>query len=136
MTQHHFIGRLPKDGDLLESLGALCRERECTRGSVQLIGALQRARLGFYLQQEQRYLTHDVAANSEILVGLGNISLKDGQPFVHLHLTLGLENGTVLGGHAMTGCIVFAAEVVLQPLDGEPLVRELDAPTGLPLWKV
>jgi hypothetical protein len=135
MANDHFLGRLPKGGDLLESLNTICADRGYTRGTVQLIGALEKAALGFYRQAEQRYVSHEVDENVEILAGLGNISIKDGKPFVHLHLTLGREDGTCLGGHAMPGCIVFACEAALLPLEGPELVRAPDQPTGLPLWR-
>ena len=127
--------RLPKGADLLEALNALCKDQNITRGTVQLIGAVERATLSFYRQDEQKYYDHALPEPLEILSGLGNVSLKDGQPFVHLHLILGRESGECLGGHAMPGCIIFACEACITPLEGAPLVRELDSPTGLPLWK-
>lgn len=131
----HFMGRLPKGSDLLESLNALCAEQNITRGSVQLIGALEKAALSFYLQDKKEYVSHDFDEPNEILAGLGNVSIKDGKPFVHLHLTLGMEDMRCVGGHAMPGCVVFACEAIIQPLEGAPLVRGFDEPTGLPLWE-
>lgn len=131
----HFLERLPKDADLIDTLNALCAERGVERGVVQLIGALQKGKLGYYIQSEQRYVFHEVNEAVEILVGLGNISLKDGKPFVHLHLTLSKQDCSTMGGHAMPGCVIFAAECAIFPLEGAPLVRELDTATGLPLWK-
>ncbi len=130
-----FMGRLPKDADLLQALTAVCREHGVSRGSVQLIGALQQARLGYYNQDTQQYHIQDFPQHLEILAGLGNVSLKDGQPFVHLHLTLSNSEFGCVGGHAMEGCILFAAEAIVTRIDGPPLIRGLDEPTGLPLWK-
>ncbi|THB65724.1 MAG: DNA-binding protein [Desulfovibrio sp.] len=127
--------RLPTDADLLKALTDICVENSIERGTVELIGALRKAVTGFYLQDEQRYQAHVFDEPLEILSGLGNVSLKDGAPFVHLHLTLGRGNGECLGGHAMEGCVIFAAEACITPIDGPALVRELDEVTGLPLWK-
>jgi predicted DNA-binding protein with PD1-like motif len=130
-----FLGRLPKDADLIETLNAICAEQGIERGVVQLIGAVQKAKLGYYIQAEQRYVFHEVNEAMEILSGMGNVSLKDGKPFVHLHLTLSKQDCSTMGGHAMPGCVIFAAECAIFPIEGAPLVRELDAATGLPLWK-
>ncbi len=130
-----FLGRLPKGADLLEALTAICTERGYTRGTVQVIGALERASVGFYHQDTKRYTTHEVNENVEVLAGQGSVSIKDGAPMVHLHLVLGREDGSCLGGHAMPGCVVFAAEATILPLEGPPLVRAFDEATGLPLWK-
>ncbi|AGW15078.1 PPC domain-containing DNA-binding protein [Megalodesulfovibrio gigas] len=130
----HLLKRLPKGADLLDALTAVCKEHNITRGSVQVIGALEKAMLGFYLQDEQRYINHAVDENVEILIGVGNVSIKDGEPFIHLHLTLSRHDGSCLGGHAVAGCPIFAAEACILQLEGDPLVRGLDEATGLYLW--
>lgn len=131
----HIMDRLPKDADLLESLTKLCEENGIKRGSVQVIGALQQAELAYYRQDEQKYIHHTVAEEVELISGLGNVSIKDGRPFVHLHLVLSRENGECIAGHACPGCTIFASEAIIMELEGPDLVRELDTPTGLPLWR-
>jgi len=126
--------RLPKGEDLLDALVAICREKKITKGHISLIGALEKAVLGYYPQDTRRYVTHTLDAGTEILAGLGNISLKDGQPAIHLHLTLLQGDFTITGGHAMPGNILFAGEACITPLGGPLLNRGLDAATGLPLW--
>ncbi len=127
--------RLPKGEDLLTALIAVCREKNITKGHVSLIGALEKAVLGYYPQDTRKYVTHTLDAGTEILAGLGNVSLKDGQPIVHLHLTLLQGDFTITGGHAMSGNIIFACEACITPLAGPSLHRGLDAATGLPLWE-
>lgn len=126
--------RLPKGEDLLEALVTICREKGITKGHISCIGALEKAVLGYYPQESRRYLTHTVDAGTEILAGLGNVSLKDGEPAIHLHLTLLQSDFTLTGGHAMPGCLIFAGEACFSPLDGPRLHRGLDPATGLPLW--
>jgi uncharacterized protein len=129
------MARLPKGIDLLAALETLCAETGLTRGLVQVIGALEHSVVGYYRQGERRYVDMEIKENVEILSGLGNVSLKDGKPFVHLHLVLGREDGSCVGGHAMPGCLIFAAEAALFALDGPPLEREYDPETGLALWR-
>ncbi len=126
--------RLAKDADLLEELARVARENGITKGSIQVIGALQKASIGFYRQEEQKYESHDIDAEVELLAGMGNISMKDGEPFVHLHLMLGLDDGAAKGGHAMEGCTIFAAEAVITEIPGAALNRVFDESTGLFLW--
>ena len=56
------------------------------------------------------------------------------QPFVHLHLTLSDETGAASGGHAMSGCRIFAAEAAIQVAEGPEKHRVFDEATGLFLW--
>ncbi len=126
--------RLTHGGDLVPELERLAAQHGLTRGTVQVIGALKGAMLGFYQQEEKRYQIQAVSCPVEILSGLGNISLRDGRAMVHLHLVISGEDGHCLGGHAMRDCIIYAAEAVLTEVEGPPLVRTLDETTGLSLW--
>ncbi len=128
--------RLPKGMDLLCALRSACDARGITKAAVQVIGALTCARLGYYLQDERRYVSYELPEHCEILMGAGNVSLKDAEAFVHLHLTLSRSDGSTLGGHAMEGCPIFAAEALLLPVPGPDLTRGFDEPTGLFLWQV
>lgn len=128
--------RLPKGADLVAALTDACATRGITKGAIQVIGALERATLGYYLQDERRYVSFDLPEHCEVLCGAGNVSLKDGGTFVHLHLTLSRSDGSCLGGHALEGCPIFAAEAFILPVPGADLARGFDEPTGLFLWQV
>jgi uncharacterized protein len=67
----------------------------------------------------------------EIASGLGNVSLRDGEPFIHLHLVVSGPDGSAVGGHAMEGCRAFVVEAYFRALAGEPPERQ-EAP-GMPL---
>ncbi|MUM78701.1 DUF296 domain-containing protein [Pseudodesulfovibrio sp. F-1] len=126
--------RLQKGEDLVAELTRVCRENNITRGAVQVIGAMEQARLGYYHQDARTYETHAIDQHVEILAGIGNVSLLDGEAFVHLHLTLGDSTCRCMGGHAMEGNIIFAAEAIITEIPGDTLSRTFDEPTGLKLW--
>jgi predicted DNA-binding protein with PD1-like motif len=96
---------------------------------------LKSAKLGFYDQHKHEYSEHMLSAPQEIASCVGNISIKEGEPFVHAHVVLGDENGNVKAGHLLEGK-VFAAEIHLFELLGEKIERENDAVTGLSLWDI
>ena len=50
---------------------------------------------------------------------------------VRLHLVLSRSDGSCLGGHAMEGCPIFAAEALILPVPGPALARGSGEPTGL-----
>jgi predicted DNA-binding protein with PD1-like motif len=71
----------------------------------------------------------------EIVSLYGNVSLKDGRPFAHLHVVLPDEQGNGKGGHLVAGgAPVFACEVTIEEYSGPELVRNFDEQTGLFLW--
>jgi len=130
------MGRLGHDKDLLEELTAVAAGEGVTLGRVEAIGAVKRARLGYYNQEEREYEFHEVDQPMEIISLLGNVSLKDGKPMVHAHVTLADREGRAFGGHLAPGTVVFACEFVMQALEGAELKRAHDDPTGLPLWEM
>jgi predicted DNA-binding protein with PD1-like motif len=130
------MGRLPKGCDLLSALEEGCRDLGIKLGEVRALGAVSQAKIGYYDQAAQKYLFLEFPRPMEILSLLGNVSLKDGQAFVHAHLTLGEANGQSWGGHLAPGTVVFACEYVIQEFISlePPLARALDKDTGLFLW--
>jgi predicted DNA-binding protein with PD1-like motif len=128
------VARLPHGGDLLDEIAAVADAHGMRAAELRAIGALQRARLAYYDQSAHEYGEFAVDAPVELIGLLGNVSLRDGATFVHAHATLAGHDGACLGGHVAPGCVVFACELVLQELVGDPLEREYDEVTGLTLW--
>lgn len=128
------MGRLAHGADLLEELTALCREQGIRLGRITGIGAVTKVRLSFYDQAKREYLPLELDGPLEILSLEGNVSLRDGEPFVHAHMTLSDGTGRTFGGHLARGTEVFACECVVEAYEGVLLERGLDDATGLFLW--
>jgi uncharacterized protein len=129
-----FLGQLPYGADLLEGLTQIVREEHIRLGRVQGIGATTHAVVAYYDQNTRKYNPLEFPGGMEILSLNGNVSLRDGKPFVHVHLLLGDPDGRVIGGHLLPGTKLFACEVSIEELEGEELVRTFHEQTGLHLW--
>jgi hypothetical protein len=130
------IGKLGHDEDLLEELQSVCKENDVLLGRISAIGAVKKARMGFYDQDARQYMFLEINKNLEISSLTGNVSVRDDKPMVHAHITLCDCNGNAYGGHLAEGTIVFACEFVMNIYDGPQYLREHDETTGLPLWKM
>jgi uncharacterized protein len=131
-----FVGRLPHGGDLITALETFCARHEIQIAVFSLIGAVSKATLGAYDQKQQVYVTFTAEGSLEILSCTGNISIKEGRPFVHAHVILCDEGGKTIGGHLFPGTVIFAGEAQITELNGPPLAREYDPTTGLMLWNM
>jgi predicted DNA-binding protein with PD1-like motif len=129
------VARLPHGGDLLAEIAAVADELGMAVAEVRAIGALSEARLAFYDQAAKTYGEFEVPGPVEVVALLGNVSRRDGATAVHAHATLAGHDGACIGGHVVPGCRIFACELILQELVGEPLERAYDEVTGLPLWR-
>lgn len=130
-----FLGRLPTSEDMIESLTAFCREYGVGAGWITAIGTVRWAVLGYFDQEQQSYLRIPVDEEMEIVSCQGNVSLKEGQSFVHLHAILSGREGETLSGHLFESEI-FVGEFYLQELEGPALERRLDPQSGLSLWDI
>lgn len=130
------MGRLQHGADLLEELTGLCKGKNIQLGRVEAIGAVQKAVIGYYHQDKREYEFLTLDQHLEILNLTGNISIKDGSPMVHAHVTLADAEGKAFGGHLAPGTIIFACECIIESYYGAVLERGFDDETGLPLWTV
>lgn len=129
-----YMGRLSNNDDLIESLNKIVTENFIKIGVINLIGAVKKATIAFYDQNEYKYNCKVFNEDLEILNCTGNISIKDGIPMVHCHITLSDKEGKAFGGHLMPDTIIFAAEYTIYELEGKELVRNFDPITKLALW--
>jgi uncharacterized protein len=124
---------LERGEDLLDGLNRAVAALGIQAGTVQLIGGLEEATVGYYDPESKQY--REIATGHvEIASGLGNVSLRDGDPFIHLHLALSGPTGNCIGGHAMEGCKAFVVEAYLRTLGGPAPTREEDPDIGLRVW--
>jgi predicted DNA-binding protein with PD1-like motif len=96
------------------------------------IGAFQRAVVGFYDLERQEYDRISVEEETEVLSLLGNLSVTDEGPRVHLHATLSRRDGTALGGHLFEGVVGATLEVFVKETPSA-LRRVPDPVAGIPL---
>ena len=129
------IGKLPHRSDLLYELNRLVKSQSVNAGIIQVIGALSRAHLSFFDQKKRAYQELSFEEPHEIVSGNGNVSLKDGVPHVHMHLALANSTGSLVGGHCLEGCTIYAVEYTIFKLDQIEPKRVFDEATGLYLWE-
>ena len=129
------MGQLPFGSDLLDGLTAIIQKENIRLGRIQAIGATTHAVIAYYDQNTKQYNPLEFSGGMEILNLTGNVSIRDGKPFVHVHVILGDPEGKVFGGHVLPGTKLFALEVFVDEFEGDELIRTKDERTGLYLWK-
>ena len=139
MDYRHFedtyIIRLDRGEEILSSLKDLCENENIMLGTVAAIGASDHAVVGLYDVGARQYHKHSFDGPMEITSLLGNISRKDGEVYLHLHINLCREDMSVVGGHLNECRISATCEMAVRRING--LVgRKLDLEsTGLNLYQ-
>jgi predicted DNA-binding protein with PD1-like motif len=127
--------RIERGADLLEGLNEAASELGVEAGTVQVIGAVSELVIGYFDQERKEYRTNAFPNAFEIGSGLGNVSLKEGKPFVHLHVVATGPDGATVGGHLMPGTKTYLGEAYFRRLDGPAPVREQNDDIGLAIWR-
>jgi predicted DNA-binding protein with PD1-like motif len=109
-----FMGRVGYGTDLLEEFQRFCQEQDIQTGQIWAIGAVEKARIGYYDQTKKEYDFRLIDRHLEITGLIGNISILDDRPFVHAHITLADDQGAAFGGHLAPGTVVYACEFLIQ----------------------
>ena len=130
-----FLVRAQHDSDIIRFITETAKKNGITVATFTAIGALKSAKLGFYNQNTHEYSEILLEAPQEIASCIGNISLKESEPFIHAHAVLADHDGITKAGHLLEGQ-VFAAEVHITELVEKNLLRKKDAITGLFLWEM
>jgi uncharacterized protein len=127
--------RFDRGTDMLKSLNEAAQELAVEAGTVQAIGAVSELVIGYFDQDRKEYRTNSFPSAYEIGSGVGNVSLKEGEPFVHLHVVATGPDGASVGGHLMEGTTVYLIEAYFRRLGGPAPVREQDDDIGLAVWR-
>ncbi len=129
-----FVRLLP-GADLLKGLNEAAATLGVRAGTLQIVGAVRNLVVAYFDQQTKKYRDfHRYDEPMEIAGGVGNVSLKDGEPFVHIHVTGAGADGSAVAGHLMEGTEVYMIEAYFRDLGGPAPVRILDDEVGLPVW--
>jgi len=116
--------------ELLTTLTRFAKEENIIAGSIHAIGALRDFELGYYYLDKKEYGRTKFNEIAELISCSGNLASRDGNPFVHIHVAMGREDFTVIGGHLFSGIVAVTAEVMLFPFP-EKMERTYDERTGL-----
>jgi len=109
---------------------ALAKREKMVTARVEAIGGVEKLRLAYFNHHTKRYEEHDFEEFLEVTGILGNVTLKDGKPFLHIHGTFGRSDLSTLAGHVMTAKVFPLLEVVITPTKNRAL-RRFDDNLGL-----
>jgi predicted DNA-binding protein with PD1-like motif len=96
------------------TLARFAGEAGITAASLTAIGAFERATVGWFDFASKSYRKIEVNEQCEVLSAIGDVAIgDDGKPSLHIHIVLGLSDGSTRGGHLLAGTVRPTLEVVL-----------------------
>ena len=125
------VGKVEPDEDLIESIIQMIKIHDIKSGLINCIGALKKYTVGYFDIDSKEYLRKTFDDYIELVSCMGNISFKDGEPIVHLHISIGTKDYNIFGGHLFQPSIVsITGEVYIFEIE-EKLNKVEDPQLGL-----
>jgi len=96
------------------TLSRFAGEAAISAASLTAIGAFEKATIGWFDFTTKTYKKIEVNEQCEVLSALGDVAIgDDGKASLHMHVVLGLSDGSTRGGHLLEGTVRPTLEVVL-----------------------
>jgi hypothetical protein len=133
--ENKIVFRLEMGEGLMESTQRIATAENVKLASINGIGACSKIEMGYIDLSIKEYVFKTFEGNLEILQATGNITLKDGEPFPHIHISVANNECQAFGGHLNEATISATFEGVMQIIDHE-IHREFNEDLGLALMNV
>jgi hypothetical protein len=127
-----FIVRIEAGERVVATLLEFLRHEGVGFANLSAAGALSSARIGFWEPGKRAYAYRELDEQLEVVSFVGNASLREDEPFLHVHVGLGRADLSVVGGHLQEAIVNPTIEVWLRTEDVN-VRRTRDPETGLDL---
>ena len=132
-TGNEYIVSVKTGAKVSETLTDFAKSQHLTAGEVTGIGAVKSATLRFFDPKTKQYEDKTFDEQMEISNLSGNISVIEGDVFLHLHATLGRKDYTALAGHLQEATINGAGEFFFKP-EATKIVKTKNEDIGLNIY--
>ncbi len=130
-NKNNYFIHIEKDEKVMDTLTRFCESEGIDNAKISGIGAVKNTEIGAYDTIKKEYIRKEFSDVLELVSYEGNITLKEGKPFVHAHVVLSDHDMKPYGGHLFETTVAAVGEFFLKKFDGNAF-RELNEDVGLP----
>lgn len=124
------IYSLRRGSNFVDEVLKIAEAERIRTARVEAIGGVNKLTLAHFNSKEKKHEEHLYEEFLEVAGMLGNITTKDGKPFLHIHGTFGRRDMSALSGHVISATVFPFLEVVITPTSNTAL-KKFDEETGL-----
>ena len=111
--------RIDRGEEVMSCLEKLAEQEKITAGKIEGLGAADYLKVGLYDVGQQKFICREFNEPLEITALVGNMSVMDGKPYLHVHVTAADSEQHAFGGHLKELRIGGTAEIFVTRLNGE-----------------
>ena len=101
-----FVARIMPDEDLIDAIKEVVKKYNIKAGLINVIGALKKFTIGYFDLNTKDYKFKTFEDDVELISSMGNISYKDGEPIIHMHISVSKDDYSIIGGHLSQPSII------------------------------
>jgi predicted DNA-binding protein with PD1-like motif len=129
------IVRIDGGEEIIDTLKQICTKLHIALGTIMGVGATDKATIGLYNTTTKQYQSTELQGDLEIAPLYGNISTKDNEIYLHIHVNICNADHESFGGHLTSAVVSATFEGVIDSIDGK-IRRVFDEPLGLNLLDI
>ncbi len=127
------VAKIEPNEDLFDAIKELIKKHKIKSGLINVIGALKQFTIGYFDIEKKKYNFKTFDEDIELISCMGNIAFKDNEPIIHLHVSVGKDDYSIIGGHLSQPSVVsITAEVYIYEIN-QTLTRANDPQFDLSL---
>jgi hypothetical protein len=124
------VVRIDKGEELVDCLKTICKKLDIKLGSIVGIGSTDKVTIGLLNTKTKKYQSKEFTGDHEITSLVGNITMMNGDVYLHLHITVGNVEHKAIGGHLTSAIISATFEGIIDIMEGI-VIREYNDDVGL-----
>ena len=105
--------------EAFDELTRFARAQDLEAAQITAVGSFSRATVGWFDRETKQYRRIPVDEQCEVLSLIGDVAEGQDGPSVHVHVVLGLSDGTTRGGHLLEGRVFPTLEVIVREAPAE-----------------
>jgi len=118
--------------EAVSALTRFARSEDLEAAQITAVGAFEHATVGWFDPATRDYHRIEVAEQCELLSLIGDVAAGEDGPILHMHVVLGLRDGTTRGGHLLEARVYPTLEAVVTENPAR-LRKVMNADVGIPL---
>ena len=126
--------RLDRGEEIVESIKKFVKTENITLAHMEGIGATDDITIGIYNLEKKEYIKKNFKGLWEIVSLNGNITVMNGEPYLHIHICCSNAEGEMVAGHLNDARIGVTGEIFITKIDGQ-IDRKKDENIGINLWE-
>ena len=130
------VARVMPNEDLIDATKDIVNIHNVKSGLINVIGAFKKFTIGYFDLSSKKYNFKTFEEDVELISCMGNVSYKNGDPIIHIHVSVGKDDYNIIGGHLSQPSIIsITGEVFIYEID-KKLNRINEQPFNLSLLEL